>query len=267
MFESNGGNGFGDGGFGGGFSSGGGFANGSQGGGGDRQKKMRNLNIVPVTTKIIKTMTMEDSLFKLDGEDVNQVTLVGSIAHHEKSQMCNTYQLDDTHGVVTLKHWISDNEEGGATDEAADQEFEVGTYVRVFAQLRSFQKSLTLNVLHMRSVEDHNEITTHILECMKYKKMMMKKSSNNVSSNEMTGLGFNGMSNSSVMNSNGLDGVQSQIWKLVNACDDPQGLNVKDIQSSLKGLSSAQIRKALDFLSNEGHIYSTINDDHYRSTS
>ena len=50
-------------------------------------------------------MKPDDSGFKLNGKDINQVTIVGSIVHHEHSQMCNTYQLDDTYGVVSVKNW------------------------------------------------------------------------------------------------------------------------------------------------------------------
>lgn len=68
-------------------------------------QKPRVLNIVPLTTKSIREMNPDDSGFKLNGKDVNQVTIVGSIVHHEQSQMCNTYQLDDTYGVVSVKNW------------------------------------------------------------------------------------------------------------------------------------------------------------------
>jgi len=267
MFSSvEGKSGFSDGGFGGGFSNNGGFSNDSQGGSGDRQKKSRVLNIAPVTTKSIKDMTFDDTSFKYNGVDVNQITVVGSIVHHEQSQMCHTYQLDDTSGPVTVKHWIS-NDDGDDNNMAEQQLFEVGTYVRVFAQLRSFQKTITLNVLQMRAVTDLNEITTHILECMKYKKMMSRSTT---SSHTNGTNGFNGNHSSAISSSgpsNGFDTIQNQVWKLVSTTDKPEGMGITEIQATLKGLSSTQIRKALDFLSNEGHIYSTINDEHYRSTS
>ena len=48
---------------------------------------------------------------------------------------------------------------------------------------------------------------------------------------------------------------------------DEQGLSVDFISSRLGGkLRPAEIRAAVDFLSTEGHLYSTIDEDHYCST-
>jgi len=243
----------------------GGFGN-QNAGAGDRPRKPRVLNIVPLTTKSIREMNPDDSGFKLNGKDVNQVTIVGSIVHHEQSQMCNTYQLDDTYGVVSVKNWITgDGDENDESAQNEDKVFEVGTYVRVFAQLRSFQKTVTLNVLNMRAIEDMNEITTHMLECLLYKKkcqaMNQGQNTGSVQSygSVKPGNNFND-------NPNGFDNIQSQVWSLVHNSQAAEGISVQAIKQSLSGLSEAQIRKAIEFLSNEGHIYSTINDDHFRST-
>ena len=45
------------------------------------------------------------------------------------------------------------------------------------------------------------------------------------------------------------------------------GANVADVVSSLNGrFTEAQVREAVEHLVNEGHLYSTIDDNHYRST-
>ena len=33
-----------------------------------------------------------------------------------------------------------------------------------------------------------------------------------------------------------------------------------------QNISEARVREAVEYLSNEGHLYSTIDDDHYKAT-
>lgn len=45
-----------------------------------------------------------------------------------------------------------------------------------------------------------------------------------------------------------------------------QGLHVNQVVQRVVGYSPQQVRDAVEFLVNEGFVYSTIDDDHYRST-
>ncbi|CAK8691180.1 unnamed protein product [Clavelina lepadiformis] len=245
---------------------------------GDRQKKIRSQNIVPVTAQNVSEMIPDDSAFRLGDNDVSHVTLVGTVIHSEKSQTCTTYKIDDTTGTVIVKHWNSlDSEDDGMEGEESPV-YEQGSTVRVFAQVRSFQKIVTLNALHIRPVEDLNEITVHMLECIKFNmvskaKKNQKPSFPNQSSNAgfsqfSSGGGFAGnqMNQSSAMNM-GMNAVQTQVWQLIEGSTDPGGMSITEIRSTLKGLNLNRIKEALDFLSNEGHIYSTVDDEHFKSTS
>ena len=47
-----------------------------------------------------------------------------------------------------------------------------------------------------------------------------------------------------------------------------QGLNVETLRNDLGNkFSRDQIKGAVEFLVNEGHLYSTIDDNHFKSTS
>jgi len=272
MFGNNGRSEFGGGGFGGG-----GFSA-SQGGDGEKeQRKFRFVNITPITCQNMEELVHEDSRFTLGGAEVSQVTLVGNIYQCEKTQTCNTYKLDDTTGSVTIKHWRSvDNDDENQMEEEEGSAFEEGKEVKVFGQIRSFQKVFTLNALKIRPVEDANEITVHMLECIKYKLMRQKKASGSMNGHGASNSsmfsnrgGENLKMNGSMDGSNGMDAVQNQVWQMIENCSasSSEGISVDDIRSTLKGLSMPQIRKAVEFLSNEGHIYSTVDDNHYKSTS
>ncbi|CAK7293048.1 Replication protein A 32 kDa subunit [Vulpes lagopus] len=70
----------------------------------------------------------------------------------------------------------------------------------------------------------------------------------------------------SSMPANGLTVAQSHVLNLIKACPRPEGLNFQDLKNQLQHMSVASIKQAVDFLSNEAHIYSTVDNDHLKST-
>ncbi len=59
---------------------------------------------------------------------------------------------------------------------------------------------------------------------------------------------------------------QDMVYKMIAACEREEGLGREELQGQLKSkLSRPDIDGALDFLSGEGHIYSTIDDDHFKA--
>ena len=47
---------------------------------------------------------------------------------------------------------------------------------------------------------------------------------------------------------------------------DPREKMLRNVSKHLKGVPEKAIRDAIEFLSGEGHIYSTIDDDHFKAT-
>lgn len=59
-----------------------------------------------------------------------------------------------------------------------------------------------------------------------------------------------------------------QVAALVKSMDNQAndvGVHVNQIHQSLPALRKEQISQALEFLSSEGHVYSTIDDDHFKT--
>ena len=54
-----------------------------------------------------------------------------------------------------------------------------------------------------------------------------------------------------------------------SADDDGTGLSLAFVAQGLAsaGVAEKDVRAAVDFLANEGHLYSTIDDNHYKSTA
>lgn len=59
---------------------------------------------------------------------------------------------------------------------------------------------------------------------------------------------------------------QNQVMKMINGCAREEGMSREVLVKQLEGkVGKADVDAALDFLSSEGHIYSTIDDDHFKA--
>ena len=58
-----------------------------------------------------------------------------------------------------------------------------------------------------------------------------------------------------------------QVFRMISGCEHEAGLSRDELESGLKakGVARADLDAALDFLSSEGHIYSTVDDDHFKA--
>jgi len=53
---------------------------------------------------------------------------------------------------------------------------------------------------------------------------------------------------------------------MVSSCTRDEGLQRDEVAEQLNGkMSKKEVNDALDYLSGEGHIYSTIDDDHFKA--
>uniref|UniRef100_A0A673KVN7 Replication protein A2 n=1 Tax=Sinocyclocheilus rhinocerous TaxID=307959 RepID=A0A673KVN7_9TELE len=145
-----------------------------------------------------------------------------------------------------------------------------GSYVKVSGNLRSFQNNRSLVAFSVRVLEDMNEVTSHMLEVVNAH-VQQSKPQNTMGGGggmnlmpSMSSMGSTGSySGASMMLVNGLSANQNQVSQ---KCFIPQGISMQDLKQKLSSMSVTVIRQIVDFLSNEGHIFSTIDEDHFRST-
>ncbi|GCC44453.1 hypothetical protein chiPu_0028604, partial [Chiloscyllium punctatum] len=57
-----------------------------------------------------------------------------------------------------------------------------------------------------------------------------------------------------------------QVLNLIRNCREQEGMSIDYMRKTLKNMNIVAIKQAVEFLSNEGHIYSTVDEDHFRST-
>ncbi|KYO48155.1 replication protein A 32 kDa subunit isoform X1 [Alligator mississippiensis] len=255
---------------GGGLSAGGGYVQ-SPGGFGspaatqDKRPKSRSQNIVPCTVSQLFSAQQVDETFQVRDVEISQVLIMGLIRQAEKAPTNILYKVDDmTAAPMDVRQWVD-------TDEAGSENIVVppGTYVKVAGHLRSFQNKKSLVAFKIKPLENMNEFTTHLLEIVNAHMILRKQTKEgskmlqSLSSSGMGTVSYGGMSNLPV---NGLTVHQSQVLNLIKTCSLPEGMSLQDLQSQLHNINMTTIKQAVEFLSSEGHIYSTVDDEHYRST-
>uniref|UniRef100_A0A3B5KSK4 Replication protein A C-terminal domain-containing protein n=1 Tax=Xiphophorus couchianus TaxID=32473 RepID=A0A3B5KSK4_9TELE len=210
----------------------GGFASPSLSQGGEKKGRTRATQIIPCTVSQLMSASQVDEVFRVGDVEVTQDPSVDSTV------------------------------------------LPPGTYVKVSGNLRSFQNHRSVVAFSVRTLEDMNEITSHILEVV-HAHMALGKPQTMVrkclmpmlqQGPGMTAGSYAGTNEIPLMVINGLSGNQNQVLSLIKGCPDPQGISIQDLKQRLNGISLTVIKQAVEFLSNEGHIFSTIDEDHYKST-
>ncbi|XP_029959089.1 replication protein A 32 kDa subunit [Salarias fasciatus] len=253
----------------------GGFASPSMSQGGEKKGRTRSSQIVPCTVSQLMMASQADEAFKVGDVEVAQITIVGVIRSTDKSMTNIQYKVDDmTAAPMDVKQWV-DTEDPSVDSTVLPP----GTYVKVSGNLRSFQNHRSVVAFSVRPLEDMNEITSHMLEVVQAHMMLSKPQTMSSAGGGMTGgmmtpmsrpamggMGGGGYTGANDMAYNGLSANQNQVLSLIRGCPEPQGISIHDLRQRLSGMSVPVIKQAVEFLSNEGHIFSTIDEDHYKST-
>ncbi|MCJ8749667.1 hypothetical protein PDJAM_G00178990 [Pangasius djambal] len=218
------------------------------------------LRVMPCTvSQLLSAREHRDSFFIRDVE-LNQVTVVGLIRRAKPTTTHLVYSLDDMTGpALDVKQWL--NLEDVNMNHCV---IPPGTYVKVVGSLRSFQHHRSMVAFNIRHLDDFNEITSHMLEVIQAH-LQSDSSSYSRMKNETTAI-IN-TSHASDPATIGFTANQRQVFTLIKSCPLAEGISMQCLRNSLKCLSFYDIRTCLQFLINEGHIYSTIDDCHFKCTN
>ncbi|XP_065891285.1 replication protein A 32 kDa subunit-like [Dysidea avara] len=235
-------------------------------------------SILPVTSAMIQAATPSAETFMLDDIEINQVTFVGEIMEVVEAQTNVIYKVDDRTGPwITVQKWLEEQENEAEIERRA--ECREGIYVRVAGHLRSFKQQKSVVVFSIRPIVHFNEVTSHLMEtlqsylCLKKGPIVPAAFAAGQTSNSWSapGTSSSSMATPSYMGArmeSGLSGVQQKVLNCISGSMVAQGMHIQDVIQTVsrQGCSEAQIREAVEFLCNEGHVYSTIDYDHYKST-
>ncbi|CAI9097574.1 OLC1v1034041C6 [Oldenlandia corymbosa var. corymbosa] len=121
--------------------------------------------LTPLTVKQISAafQSSDDRMnIVIDGADVNNVKLVGTLMDKASRVTDAQFVLDDGTGRINCFRWLN----GEAYESQEMDKVEEGKYVVVHGHLKGFQGKKQLVAYSVRPVSDYNEITNHFADCI-----------------------------------------------------------------------------------------------------
>merc|ERR1712135_132408 len=212
---------------------------------------------------------MGDDQFYIGTMPLGQVEVFGMITDVSENSTAVTYMLNDLTGEdMQVKHWLEE-----ADDEAesrASQILKRGQYVRVCGNVRDLAGTRGLIGFRIFPINDMNEFSCHALEVIHSQmlhKYMKSGAGGSIAANGAMDTSVNGAGPSNgPAPVPGLQTLQHRVLQAIQMDRTESGPHVKQVMRSIGSTDEQAVRNAIDFLSNEGHIYSTTDDDHHKAT-
>jgi len=203
------------------------------------------------------------------------VVIVGTVLSMESQALATNFVIDDGTGRTDVRWW---NDTEG--DSAANKGSHISemTYVRCVGKVRNFQGTKQVVAFDVRPVQDFNEITYHMLNAVQIH-LSCTTAAPAPADNNGPGFGYGAapVAHSTpastgaapVMADNGLNDVQKLVMQIIESNGAGEmGCEFGNVKSQLGNrFNETQLREAIEFLSSEGHLYSTIDEDHFKATS
>ncbi|KAH9760070.1 Replication protein A 32 kDa subunit A [Citrus sinensis] len=209
--------------------------------------------LVPVTVKMISEASHsgdDKSNFMINGLEITNVTLVGLVYNKEERASDVNFTLDDGTGRVVCKRWASE----------------------VFD---------TREMEAIQPVTNFDEVTCHYIECI-YFHLQNSKSQvqgfpssqpqmvdSSLNTSARTGLSGYQTAPTNLSSQFGVDGLKDCDQMILDYLQQPsssereRGVHVNELSEQLK-IPQKKIMDSIASLENEGLIYSTIDEFHYK---
>ncbi|SAM00696.1 hypothetical protein [Absidia glauca] len=214
------------------------------------KKPLNEHSLRPVTVKQLQSVEVfaeNTQTFFIDGAEVTQVKMMGVIRDVNEQSTNTTYRIEDGTGSIEVRKWNDQNETN--TSAAVKQVLLNDMYVVVSARLNNFNNRISLLALDIRPITDYNEITFHLLDAV-YNHVKLKNKDDPMQ----------------ISSGNTGNSVYDQIYSVIIACKEEEGIHMAQIVQQLSGrLSEMEIKNGVDYLINDGRCYNTVDEDHVRS--
>ncbi|KAM6974999.1 replication protein A 32 kDa subunit-like [Tautogolabrus adspersus] len=227
------------------------------------------LQILPCTvSQLLSASQVSRDSFTICDMELNQLSVLGIIRRYSPFVTNVHYSLDDMTGPpLNVEQWV--NSEDGAMMTFVPP----GTYVKVIGSLRNLRKERSLFAMDVRCIKDLNEITSHMLEVVQAHMQLFGKGFD-VNMNITTASGSGRVSDYGAdvghpegMLPDGLSIIQSKVLQVIRSFSVHfEGIGFNDLKRQLDYLSVWDFRKSLTILIDEGHVFTTIDEYHFKAT-
>ena len=240
--------------------------------GSTEKRSDRIQTVVPVAAGSVQNCPPDEPL-RIAGTEVHMAVLIGRLESIDRGGTKVSYTLADDTGSVSAVRWI-DAEAGPEPDINLVE----GMLVRMVARVRAGKGGGPPNVMcfQMQEVTPEEQLV-HRLEVQHAALKIAHVAS--LTAGGAPAVGGGGLANSMVggggadvpmVTGGGITGLtpqQQMVYSAIHATPGDQGMHRDQVYTSLTGkVPRPEIDRIMEFLSNEGHIYNTIDDDHFKAT-
>ncbi|GBP91807.1 Replication protein A 32 kDa subunit [Eumeta japonica] len=205
------------------------------------------------------------------GTDIQIVCVVARVRNIRIQSTKITYIIQDITARMRAVLWL--DQESMEEDDKSNPKVNINDYIQVYGSVKTNKGKKVLMAFRIMPITDINAITFHYLQCINNKIKMEMDSKKEKVINNNTNLGSGLPANSMVGitdnngYSNGLNPRQMMVFNLIRASTSEHGISKQDIYASLKDhMSQMELENILEWMCGEGHIYTTMNDEHFRAT-
>jgi len=208
----------------------------------------------------------------VENAEMGQVTIVAQVISIQSQTTNSVYWLDDGSGRIEARHWVDstsevDSEKWGGISENA--------YVRATGALKAFGSKRYINVAHIRLVKDSHELYFHLLESMTTNLIFERGPPAGPGQPQQHSGGIPGQAGSSAYTTQSNAAVskdefaafppmeRSILKFIISQPISDEGVHVAAIARAIGG-EAHLISGALDQLMEGGHVFSTIDDSHFK---
>lgn len=199
--------------------------------------------------------------FKMFDVTYALVCAVGIVRNIETSSTKITYSLEDHTGRIDAHYWLEEGDAINAPDVM------INNYVKIYGSVRSQAGQRVLMIFKLLNVLDPNEVCTHVLEALhsryKAEEYHVKGDTSSSSTAGMTSGLTSSQGNAIVA---GLDSKQLAVFQAIKSTKSEEGIHRSELKSKFSHISPSEMNNILDFMISEGHIYSSIDADHFICT-
>ncbi|KJE94440.1 hypothetical protein CAOG_05082 [Capsaspora owczarzaki ATCC 30864] len=201
--------------------------------------------------QILQMAPSQGNNWRMDGAEFAVVKIVGVIRSVQEVTSHRTYLIEDGTSQITAKAF-------GPVNNADLRE---GVYARITGPVREFQNVRSIHPATLHPITNFDEITHHSLEAILTHLQRTKGSLQDRA-------GGAGQPASSLLRSHAQTGdLSSLATQLVTLIGSSPDISFDDIRDQFPNATPDQLRNVLTDLTNEGHVYTTHDDDHFKLTS
>ena len=245
------------------------------GGGGSASRKRASYDeqtIQPVTVSLMlqsKPEQLHDSngLQLPDGRNLYHVQFVAAVRSFEDNSTHIMYQMEDgTGGVIGVKQWLEDSSECTGVMDLRRLCCKEHVYLKVVGQLKDYDGTKMVLADSIRPLSTANQITHHFLQVVYQGEMYKKGGANSFEPQSVQQPGFAGTPimkrGAPLISSN--DGESALREAVLSSfAGGDLGNSISNVVDTLRSRYPEEaIRKEINYLSNEGKLYSTIDEEH-----